>query len=105
MEKNFVRLFERCVRRKARQFGHLPQECHRRHLSDERIVLRHVADARTVHVAAAVEAENARAAAARLEKSEEGEDEGGLTGAVGAKEPHGLSAARRAKTAGDPMKD
>ena len=75
MKQHLVRLFERRVRREARQFGHLTQERHGRHLPDERVVLRHVADVRTVHVAAAVESQDAGASAARPEKSEEGEEQ------------------------------
>ena len=64
VEQDFVGLLERRLRRKAREFGHLPQERDRRHVADERVVLGHVADARPGLAPAlpAVEAEDARAA-------------------------------------------
>ena len=107
VEQHLVRLLERRLRREARQLGHLAHEGHRRHLPDERVVLGHVADSRPglAHVAPAVQAQDAGAAGAGPEKPEQRQDQRGLARPVGPEQPHRLSCARNAETAGDPVED
>ena len=105
VKQDLVCLLERCLRWEARQFGHLADERNRRHLPDERVVLGHVADPRAIHVAAAVQAQDAGPAGARSEEAEQGENQRGLARPVWAEQPHRLSRARNAETAGDPMED
>jgi hypothetical protein len=98
---------ERGLGRKAGELGHLAHEGDGRHVADEGIVLRHVADARprVAHAVAAIDAENARAAGAGAEEPEQRQDQCGLARAVGAQQAHGLARAGRAEAAGDPVKD
>ena len=107
VEQDLVRFLERRLRREARQLGHLAQEGHRRHLPDERVVLRHVADSRPglAHVAPAVHAQDTGASGAGPEKPEQRQDQRGLARPVGPEQPHRLSCARNAETAGDPVED
>jgi hypothetical protein len=107
VEQGLVRLLERRARRKARQLGHLTQEGDPRHLRDERVVLRHVADSRpgATHVVSTVQTQNAGASSAGPEKPEERQDQRGLAGPVGPQQPHRFSCTRNAETAGDPVQD
>ena len=107
MEQDLVRLFERRLRREARQLGHLANERHRRHLPDERVVLRHVADSGPglSHAAAAVQAQDSGVPGGGTEKPEQRQDQRGLACPVGAQQPHRLSLARNAETASDPVED
>ena len=53
----------------------------------------------------AVHAEDAGAAGARPEKSEQGEDQRRFARPIWSEQPYGFSRARNAETAGDPVED
>ena len=99
--------FQRRVGRETRQLCHLADEGDRRHLADERVVLRHVADSRSrlPHVAPAVDAENTSVSGAGPEKPEQRQNQRGLARPIRSEQADGLSGARNAETAGDPVKD
>ena len=84
IKERFVGALERRGRRQPGKLSHEPHKMHARHLGDERIALRHVADQRfdLICVAANVAIENARRAGRGRMKTEQGVNQRGLAGAV-----------------------
>ena len=107
VEQHLVGLLERGFRRKPGELGHLAHEGDRRHVADERVVLRHVADARArfAHAVRAVDTENARAPGAGAQEPEQRQDQRGLARAVRSQQAHRFARAGHAEAAGDPVKD
>src|SRR5262245_3015477 len=95
MEKCFMGSFQRISGRQASQFGHHPDQTYSRHPRNERIIFRHVADRVTdlSNLRADVHTKDSSGTFCRM-KSQEGLNQGALTGAVRAKESDSPSGER-----------
>ena len=107
VKENFVGFFESRGFGQARDFAHQAEEGDGGHVADERIVFGHVADAgfHFAGLGVAVETEDAGAACGGLVEAEEGLDQRGFAGAVGAQQADGFAGTGNAEAAGDSLEN
>src|SRR3954465_454763 len=96
VKHSFVGALQGFARRNAGQLSHVSNEMDPTHLPDERIVLRHVAyqSANFTAVLTDIPVKHKRRSVKRLVETKQRIDEGGLAGAVRAKQSHGTSVQR-----------
>ena len=84
---------ERRARRQTGKLGHVPDEVHAGHVSNEGIILRHIADctADLGSIPLHIEPEDSRGSFRRRMKSQQSVDQRGFSRAVGTEQPDGIT--------------